>query len=147
MDSGRKDNIFKQLAGSAVAVLIIGLAHTNASAQDNELGKQLYQEACSTCHGASGLGDGEFAQYLTVRPSNLTQLAMQQSDKKFPYLDVFMIIDGRTGVRGHGSTEMPIWGAVFQREIGDTVGPYGAELLIRARLVALVDYVESLQKQ
>lgn len=72
---------------------------------------------------------------------------MKQSDKKFPFLDVFMIVDGRTGVRGHGSTEMPIWGSVFQREAGESAGPYGAELMMRARLVALVDYIESLQKQ
>ncbi len=84
---------------------------------------------------------------MNVRPSNLTQLTMKQSDKRFPLLDVFMIVDGRTGVRGHGSTEMPIGGSAFQRDIGDTAGPYGAVLLIRARLVALVDYIESMQKQ
>lgn len=133
------------MVGTVVLASVSGLG--NARAQDNEIGKQLYQESCSTCHGASGLGDGEFSQYLTVKPSDLTKLAMKQSDKKFPFLDVYMVVDGRTGVRGHGSTEMPIWGSVFQREMGDYAGPYGAELYIRARLVALVDYIESLQKE
>ena len=147
MLSNSKHNFFKAAIRTVATTLLFGFNIASANAQSNDLGKQLYQESCSACHGASGLGDGEFAQYLNVRPSNLTQLTMKQSDKKFPFLEVFMTVDGRTGVRGHGSTEMPIWGAAFQRNIGDTAGPYGAELLIRARLVALVDYIESMQKQ
>lgn len=145
MHSERKFKALLSAAGTVLLVSFFNLA--NANAQENELGKQLYQESCSTCHGASGLGDGEFAQYMTIRPSNLTQISAKQSDKTFPFLDVFMIVDGRTGVRGHGSTDMPIWGSVFQRDVGESGGPYGTELMIRARLVALVDYIESLQKQ
>lgn len=147
MHSDGNTMIFKRMARWAVLTVAFGLGYTNAHAQGNELGKQLYQESCATCHGNSGLGDGEFAQYLKVKPSNLTTIAKDQSDGKFPFLDVFMIVDGRTGVRGHGSTDMPIWGSVFERDVKDIGGPYGDELLIRARLVALVDYIESLQKQ
>ncbi len=118
---------------------------SSALAQDNMIGKGIYDEACSVCHGSSGLGDGEFAQHLNVKPTDLTKIASNEGDKKFPYLKVFMIVDGRTGVRGHGSADMPIWGSVFEREVGQGGGPYGHELFVRARLVALVDYIESIQ--
>ena len=101
--------------------------------------------ACAVCHGVDGKGDGEFAQHLNVKPKDLTQLAKNASDGKFPYLDVLMAIDGRTGVRGHGMANMPIWGDVFAADAGEMGGPYGAELIVRARLVAVVDYVNSLQ--
>ena len=130
------------------AVLCAGLlSSAPVLADDAELGRTIYEEACAICHGDAGKGDGEFAQHLNVRPSDLTMLASRQSDGKFPYLDVFMSVDGRTTVAGHGSRDMPIWGNVFSRQVGDYAGPYGAELLIRAQLVALVDYLQSLQAQ
>lgn len=132
-------------AGIMASVFMCG-AVVDANAQDSSLGEELYAEACGVCHGSSGLGDGEFAQHLNVRPSNLTILA-KENNGEFPYLQVFQVTDGRTGVRGHGGGDMPIWGSVFSREIGEMGGPYGSELLIRARLVSLVDYIESLQAE
>lgn len=83
---------------------------------------------------------------LTVQPPNLTTLT-SQNEGVFPYLDVFHTIDGRTTIRAHGTSEMPIWGDYFSRQIGEAAGPFGRELLIRAQVVALVDYIESLQTQ
>lgn len=131
----------------AVSLLVAILAGNPAAADDAALGKSIYEEACTICHGEAGKGDGEFAQHLNVRPTDLTMLASNQSDGKFPYLDVFMAVDGRTTVAGHGSRDMPIWGKVFSRQVGDYAGPYGAELIIRAQLVALVDYLQSLQSR
>jgi mono/diheme cytochrome c family protein len=34
-------------------------------------GKKLYQANCSSCHGASGLGDGPAAQALNPPPANI----------------------------------------------------------------------------
>ncbi len=142
-----KDSKTRRIFGAGfMASAIICGAVLDASAQDSSLGKELYAEACGVCHGSSGLGDGEFAQHLNVRPSNLTTLA-KENNGEFPYLQVFQITDGRTGVRGHGGGDMPIWGSVFSREVGEMGGPYGSELLIRARLVSLVDYIESLQAE
>lgn len=135
-----------RLSALALATAIAATT-VDATAQEDTLGKTLYEEACATCHGLSGRGDGEFSQYLTLRPADLTVIAKSQSDGEFPFLDVFMVIDGRTGVRGHGSPDMPIWGHVFSREVGESGGPYGAELLIRANLVALTDYVHGLQTE
>lgn len=132
------------------AIAILGVISATsfmvpAQAQENVIGKDLFMTACATCHGAAGLGDGGFAQYMTVTPANLTVLA-KNNHGVFPYLDVFQVVDGRTGVRGHAAGAMPIWGDVFSREIGETGSPYGSELRIRAKIVSLVDYIESLQQ-
>lgn len=134
----------KQVLATVVGAVACAFAVSAAKAQDAGFGQQLYTESCAACHGASGTGDGEFANYLTIKPSDLTVLT-KNNHGTFPYLDIYHIIDGRTGVRGHGSKDMPIWGMVFTREIGETGSPYGAELRIRSRIVALVDHIESLQ--
>lgn len=117
-----------------------------AVAQDNTIGKEAYTVSCAVCHGSDGRGGGEFADVLNVAPPDLTRLTANTSDKVFPYLYVFETVDGRASIRAHGTPEMPIWGDTFKRRVGEEAGPFGAELLIRAKIVALVDYVESLQR-
>lgn len=130
------------LAGAAITCL--GLVSA-ALGQDNAVGADAYRTSCAVCHGANAQGDGEFANLLKVRPPNLTLLS-SQNNGEFPFLKVLQTIDGRAVVPAHGTRIMPIWGDTFEREVGESAGPYGAELLIRARIVALVDYIESLQK-
>ncbi len=138
----------------AIAVSMMVALAPQVHGQDANLGQSLYTTNCQTCHGSYGIGDGEFAQFLTIRPSNLAILS-SENDGVFPFLEVFQVVDGRTGVRGHGAPpdmpiwgsgfDMPIWGAVFERELGPLGDEYGTELLVRARIVALVDYIETLQ--
>lgn len=128
-----------------VGALTVMSFATPGIAQDNQLGADTFGVACAVCHGSAGQGDGEFAGVLTVRPPDLTKLSAG-NDGIFPYLRVFQTVDGRTSIRAHGTPVMPIWGDTFTREIGQAAGPFGAELLVRARIVALVDYVESLQR-
>lgn len=118
-----------------------------ALAQDNTIGQEAYTVSCAVCHGSDGQGGGEFADVLKVAPPDLTQLTAGTSDKVFPYLYVFETVDGRAAIRAHGTPEMPIWGDTFKRRIGEEAGPFGSELLIRAKIVALVDYIESLQRE
>ncbi len=125
----------------ATAFALIGFG--TAIAEENRIGAESFATHCVACHGDTGAGNGEFADVLTVEPADLTTLTTRNNGE-FPYLGVLRTIDGRTVLRGHSI--MPLWGDVFKREIGDTAGPYGAELLIRARMIALVDYVETLQK-
>lgn len=112
--------------------------------QANKLGEALFMDSCAACHGTDGASHGEFAEMLTVRPSDLTLIA-KNNNGVFPYLDVFHIVDGRAIVRAHGSA-MPIWGQTFAPESVEDSNPYGRELIVRAKITALVDYVESLQK-
>ncbi len=130
------------LASAVLTCLSLGSA---ALGQDDLIGADAYRESCAVCHGPSGLGDGEFANVLTVRPPNLTLLS-SKNNGEFPFLLVFQTIDGRAIVPAHGTRVMPIWGDSFEPEAEAVAGPYGAELLVRARIVALVDYIETLQK-
>jgi len=61
---------------------------------DSEKGKDLFRESCRQCHGFAGKGDGEMADYLEPRPSNLaSQTTQAKSDKELK--DV--ILKGRAG--------------------------------------------------
>ena len=61
---------------------------------DSEKGKDLFRESCRHCHGFAGKGDGEMADYLEPRPSNLaSQTTQAKSDKELK--DVILM--GRAG--------------------------------------------------
>ena len=116
---------------------------TNAVA--DETGQSLYMDACSTCHGANAMGQGPLAEFMTVKVPSLRELTAT-NDGVFPMLKVIQIIDGRTGVRGHGS-EMPVWGRQFQAEMIDQAEIYGAEVYARGKVLSLAYYLESIQTE
>lgn len=76
-----------------------------------------YQRNCAICHGGDGKGRGMMSKFLSIEPSDLTQLA-KKNVGRFPFWQVYRAIDGREEVRGHGTREMPIWGARFRTEAG-----------------------------
>ena len=119
------------------------LAASAASAQ-SAAGLEEFLHSCASCHGISGQGNGPLAEYMTVTVPDLTRIALE-NDGEFPMLQVIQIIDGRTGVRGHGS-EMPVWGRRYQTEIAPSTGEYGAELLVRGRILALATHLQSIQE-
>ena len=112
-------------------------------AQADDLGKAEYMSACASCHGESAAGDGPLAELMTVPVPALTGLSAA-NDGKFPMLDVIHSIDGRQGTRGHGYP-MPVWGDRFAKDIPNA-GPYGAEPIIRGRVLSIAYYLESIQK-
>ena len=71
-------------------------------------GDALYRRNCASCHGVSGRGDVPAAPALTTRPTDLTQLQMSVQE-------LMQVIDGRTAVQAHGSSEMPVWGEIFEQ--------------------------------
>ncbi len=109
-------------------------------------GRVTYRVYCINCHGAKATGDGTLAEMLTTKPSDLT-LLKSENDGSFPADKVRDIIDGRTGVRGHGMKEMPVWGDVFQTS---SLEPSGSdetgEERSRRKVHELVLYIESIQK-
>lgn len=129
---------------AATLLLMSGLSPV-AAQQGERSGENEYLAACAACHGPSGKGDGPVAQYLNVRPPDLSQLT-RRSDGQFPFYKVFQLVDGRTLGGVHGSRAMPIWGQRFAAEASDRYGPFGAETIIRGRIVDLVRYVETLQQ-
>lgn len=125
-------------------LIAAALAMSAAPVVADQTGEEEYMVACAVCHGESGMGDGPFAPLLNITTPNLTTIA-QENDGAFPFLDMIMIVDGRTGVRAHGDSAMPIWGARFAASAADA-GPYGSELEVRGRVLALVTYLESIQQ-
>lgn len=106
-------------------------------------GEGEFMRSCAVCHGLDGRSNTSFSDLLTVAPPNLTTLTAQ-NDGVFPMLNVIQMIDGRTGLRGHGS-EMPIWGDRYEGE-ADMSGQYGAELIVRGRVLELAEYIASIQE-
>lgn len=125
-------------------VIVLGMMRGTSGAQQEEVaeaGKVSYRHYCAVCHGLDGKGTGEMAKVLKVKPADLTQLSAQRYGI-FPFWEVYLIIDGRQEIRGHGLREMPIWGARLKEEAEPDLG---AELQAHARILEMVYYLESLQ--
>ena len=109
-------------------------------------GRVSYRVYCSNCHGPDARGNGNLAQYLTVKPSDLTRLTAE-NEGRFPEELLAEVIDGRRPVRGHGGKEMPIWGDVFQHSLSETTpaGDETGEERARRKIKELVLYIETIQ--
>jgi len=129
--------------GTGAMVLAAGVLSAGLAAAQSA-GEAEYMNSCASCHGESGTGDGPLADLMTVPMPNLTVLSAA-NDGDFPMLEVIQVIDGRTGVRGHGYP-MPVWGNQYEAEAAETAGPYGTELVVRGRVLSLADYLQSIQQ-
>ncbi|KPQ21512.1 MAG: Cytochrome C oxidase, cbb3-type, subunit III [Rhodobacteraceae bacterium HLUCCA24] len=124
------------------AALSASLCAAPAFAQDDP-GAAEYMNACASCHGPEGKGDGPVAELMTVAMPDLTQLSAG-NDGVFPMFDVIQVIDGRTGIRGHGYP-MPVWGGRFKAQQTEA-GDYSAEIVTRGRILSLALYLEEMQE-
>ena len=87
------------------------------------------------------------AELFEQRPRNLRSLA-KDNNGVFPFSEVYQAINGRRDIRGHGSSEMPIWGDLFSEEaLPMTIHPgVSAEELVQGRILSLVYYLQSIQE-
>jgi mono/diheme cytochrome c family protein len=120
-------------------------AKRGLAAQESELppayvppGKLLYKDYCAACHGSDGKGHGPVARSLRQPPSDLTALA-ERHGGKFPRDYVITVLRFGLGFSAHGSSEMPVWGPIFQYQ-----EQYN-EAAVRQRIRNLCEYLESLQ--
>jgi len=116
------------------------------AAQEMEVimaGEMEYQRYCAVCHGADAKGYGIMRKFLTIEPSDLTQESKKNGDK-FPFWQIYRVIDGREEVRGHGAREMPVWGGRFRSQAGgdDT----GSRSQVAGRILGLVFYLQHIQE-
>ena len=114
---------------------------TGSSVTFNESGSDLFKTYCASCHGRSGKGDGPLAEHMKKRPPDLTLFA-QNNGGVFPAANVAQIIDGRTPLAGHGGPDMPVWGNVFKAS-----SQVDSEAAVKARIDAIVSYIESIQQK
>jgi hypothetical protein len=95
-------------------------------------------QVIAPCHGASGKGDGPAANEFKVAPANLTQLT-KNNHCEFPSSQLRAILQFGAPTPAHGSSNMPIWGALFRPlDPNDPVK-------VNQRIQTLVDYVKTLQ--
>ena len=122
-----------------LAVLILSSSPVLA----DDAGEREYNVACAGCHGESAMGDGPLAGLLNISTPSLLSLT-QGNDGTFPFQAILSTIDGRDGVRAHGST-MPIWGERFQISATSQRGET-ADMVARGRILSLVYYLQSIQQ-
>lgn len=130
-------------SSAVVLALVLGLAGWTTLAQehqreDYESGAYLYRAFCASCHGQTGKGDGPVADILPRRPTDLTLMSKRRGGT-FPRAEVLAVLDGTKQVPGHDGTAMPNWHQVFRTTGG------GDDRVVRRRLEALADHLESLQ--
>jgi hypothetical protein len=108
-------------------------------------GKQDFDNHCAPCHGLKGKGHGpEINVVPDIHPADLTKISLKNGGV-FPRQQVEDMVDGRKTIPSHKRFDMPFWGVDFQQE-GKEFTPE-SEARAKARIDALVAYVESIQRQ
>ena len=129
------------------AVTIANAQQSGTAGQSVDRGKYEYGAHCAACHGLSGAGEGPYAGFLNKAIPNLKTLSKRNSGV-FPFALVYEIIDGTQVIAAHGTREMPIWGPRYMIEAGESYyDDFRAdrEVFVRARILALTEYVYRLQ--
>jgi len=141
-----KSTVLKASGILMALIFLLSLPWPLATAQEMEViagGEIEYQSHCAVCHGVDASGNGMMRQYLALPPANLTQLS-KKYDGKFPFWQVYRTIDGRAEVRGHGLSQMPVWGPRFRAESGGT--DPGAKAQAAGRILSLAFYLQHIQE-
>lgn len=131
------------LAFATLALLLLGAAPAVWGEYDSgkaTRGAGMFRSYCASCHGTTAVGDGDIAQYLKVKPSDLTEIA-KRNGGTYDVEQVMKIIDGRTKVKGHGHGEMPVWGDAFLITDGGN-----SKEAVKERIENLAHFLWSMQK-
>ena len=67
----------------------------------------------------------------------------------FPVSRVYGALNGSRMSKGHGTTDMPIWGNIYKVKAAEYYMeiPYDQEAFVRARILALIDYLARMQEK
>jgi mono/diheme cytochrome c family protein len=103
-------------------------------------GRDIFRYYCATCHGRDARGNGPVAATLKTPPADLTKLATNNGGT-FPVERVKAFVTvGRSDTPAHGTSDMPVWGPIFQ-----SLDP--SDAIARARIDNVVAYVRSIQRE
>lgn len=128
-----------------VFFLSILTSPTIAFGQDVDVGRDLYQRHCATCHGLNARGAGPMSPILLIQPSDLTQLS-NENKGTFPRSALIAKIDGRDPLLSHGSP-MPIFGGYFEGKGITMRGEDGILIMTSQPIVDLVTFLETMQDE
>jgi hypothetical protein len=132
------------------AATMMGMIDVLHAQPEEDPGRNEFLRSCAPCHGVSGKGDGPVAKSLSSPPSDLTRLS-EANNGVFPVSRVYEVIDGRIERLVHGTRDMPVWGDRYMREMkspesGGLVSREWNEAVVRRRILALVEYISTLQQ-
>lgn len=136
-----KGFMLKGLMALGAAAILVACAEAEMPvAQD---GKRLFMDNCATCHGADGTGNGPMARAMSQSPKNLTLIQVRHDDV-FPRAKVMSTIDGyaRSDLSGPG---MPEFGELLEGDLIPFDSGDGIQTPTPRKLVALLEYIESIQ--
>jgi mono/diheme cytochrome c family protein len=100
-------------------LLAIGSA-TAAGIGDVGTGKLVYQRYCLSCHGAQGNGQGEAAEYMSVKPRDYRQGTYKWRSTPSGSLPLDSDLE-HTLLNGLYGTYMPTWRALDERSRRDVI--------------------------
>lgn len=128
---------------ACAAFMATALAQTRTDRVD--FGKREFEANCASCHGTDGKGKGPIVDLLRKSPPDLTLLA-RANGGVFPMARLYDVIDG-ANVPSHGTRDMPVWGRDYKIQAAEHYmeAPYDAEAYTRARILALLEYINRLQ--
>lgn len=137
MRAGRMKHL---LLSGLLCVSGAGSVWAQSTAED---GAALFADHCVACHGAGGRGDGPDAAGLDTTPADLTRIAARR-DGVWPMLEVMSIIDGYTR-RFTLRADMPVLPEITDGPVVDFDTGNGVVHKVPARLIAIANYLETLQ--
>jgi mono/diheme cytochrome c family protein len=133
----RKAKMIATLVTALVMAAFVVLPPVNGQMKDpNDRGRKLYVQYCASCHGVDAKGSGPVAAALKTAPTDLTTIA-KRHDGKFNVVHVKLNISGENDVTAHGTKDMPVWGAYFRSQRGQSVSTLN--------VYALAKYLEDIQ--
>jgi len=125
-----------------LACLAAAAAPPERAIDESHRGYIYYREYCASCHGLFADGLGPVVPALRNRPPDLASLALKYGHP-LPKAELIEIIDGRNMVRGHGHSDMPVWG----NRMYETVPPNATrESVRRQTMLLIVEYLEAIQR-
>lgn len=145
----------RDLLAGITTVMVLGMSVSSlANAEGMSIGEFEYRNSCIQCHGESGKGDGPVTDFLSGGvPPDLTMLK-KNNGGVFPIQKVFEVIEGSRGATAtiHGTRDMPMWGSRYMARVeapqddGSGYSPEESRLYARTRILALAEYLSTLQE-
>jgi mono/diheme cytochrome c family protein len=136
---------------SAAFLGVGGTAIAGDYSGSRDVGRSEYLNSCALCHGQDGKGSGYVIDVLKTAPPDLTTIK-KRNGGVFPVERIYDMIDGREIVKGHGDRDMPAWGNRYSQDRVKAAEyyfdvPYDMDMYIRGRILALVDYLNRIQRK
>src|SRR5258707_5002758 len=103
-----------------LSLILSGRATADDPAASVTRGKLVYERYCISCHGAKGNGQGDFAEWIAVKPRDYRQGVFMWRSTPSDSLPTDEDLE-RTLINGIYGTYMPTWNAIGHRARPDVI--------------------------